>query len=123
MATAAATRALLNEIAQRMLEVDVRNGIEAIRAGTSPGEGTAQAIGLHVLADVSVAFDLDSDELRKFAQTHSELQTDAMLANLRLTLTEEGLQLVRGSTMGGMLTGLRVGLLIADQRDRERSAG
>lgn len=101
-----------------MLEVDARNGIESMRNdGTAPGsEDNAAAIGTQALEDIANAFDLDAGELMGFARSHGEMQAGAMLAALRIDLTGDGQSLVFGSTIGGILTGLRVGLLIADAR-------
>lgn len=104
-------------------EADIRAGVRALQE--NPGdvanmrEGLAHKIGQDAIADLCDAFGLDSDELLAKTEARGAFQGDALLTALGIQANSELRTLVRGAVQAGLLTGVRIGLLIADERERE----
>lgn len=113
-----------------MDEADVRAGMTAahdLQRGLTPGSvDFAEAIGNAALEDLCAAFDLgDPSEVLERTQRRGEVQGTILLRTLGVQASRDVTTLVVGSTSAGILTGLRLGLLIAEdrQRDLEHRAG
>lgn len=110
------TRHLLDSVFRRMMEADAKHGIEAMGSDQQPSTQAelAHAIGLRTLSTSAASYGLDAATLLSAIDAHAALQTSAMLAALGLRLDAQGSQLVGGSCTGGMLTGIRLGLMLAE---------
>lgn len=118
------TRHLIDAALRRMTELDARLGIESMLEldGPAPGsEEMAFAIGVKTLETAADSYGLDPAELLRAANDRSGLQTSALLAALRIRLDPSGLELVSGSCSGGILTGIRLGLMLAELIAQEPS--
>lgn len=116
------TRGYLDSVVRRMLEADARLGIEAHRAGTAPGEALAFEIGRRTLDNAAASYGLDAATLMRETEERATLQTEALLSALGVQLEGNWLELVRGSCAGGMLTGIRIGLMLAELDAQEQAA-
>ena len=107
----------------RLQQLDLRAALDTTeRDGIPLGQANranhAQATGLRLIADLTDAYDLHAETILATAQTRAQLQKRAMLAGLGIQLDEQSDALVEGAVIAGLLTGLRMGLLLADiERD------
>lgn len=115
MSDAVRTRHLLDRAFRAMLEADARAGMDAMTAGAHDHASRAEAIGLRALELTAASYGLDADVLLEQANARGELQADATLAAIGWRIRDEAaLNVIRGTTGGGVLTGVRLGLMLAE---------
>lgn len=117
------TAAAIDAALEAIDAADIRAGMTAVRdmsSGLRPGSPElAERIGRESLRSVGEAFDLDVGVLLDRAQQRGTLQADLLVRTLGVVLNDNARELVRGACQSGILSGVRLGLLIADARARD----
>lgn len=111
----------LQDVIAAMEQADVELGMEFVRAAQADGEVVlpwqlAVHIGTEGLRRLSEAFGLEFDQVLDVTSAHGARMSAAMLPHLGVQPCREHAEFYAGLVTSGLMTGLRIGLLISHRR-------
>jgi hypothetical protein len=107
----------LQDVLRAMDDVDARAGLQVVEEGIRSPQEVSQHVGAEALTLLCEAYDLDVVEILTMASARGGLIATLVAAQLGHSRCPSRASYEGGIVAAGILTGLRIGLMLADRRD------